>query len=98
MGERKQLGERAAQTCAQLDYFTDKLNARVTLAWMVDRSPEALESSVGRGKMTAAFNMTVLSQLLGTPLQPDLGGHVLMLEEVGEALYRIDRSLFHITQ
>jgi muramoyltetrapeptide carboxypeptidase len=47
--------------------------------------------------MTAAFNMTVLSQLLGTPLQPDLGGHVLMLEEVGEAMYRIDRSLFHIT-
>ena len=41
--------------------------------------------------------MTVLSQILGTPLQPDLAGHVLMLEEVGEALYRIDRSLFHIT-
>jgi muramoyltetrapeptide carboxypeptidase len=35
--------------------------------------------------------------VLGTPLQPDLGGHVLMLEEVGEAMYRIDRSLFHIT-
>ena len=41
--------------------------------------------------------MTVLSQLLGTPLQPDLAGHVLMLEEVEEAMYRIDRSLFHIT-
>ena len=41
--------------------------------------------------------MTVLSQLLATPLQPDLDGHVLMLEEVGEAMYRIDRSLFHIT-
>jgi muramoyltetrapeptide carboxypeptidase len=67
------------------------------LAWMVDRSPEALEPTVGRVKMTAAFNMTVLSQLLGTQLQPDLGGHVLMLEEVGEAMYRIDRSLFHIT-
>jgi muramoyltetrapeptide carboxypeptidase len=39
----------------------------------------------------------VLSQLLGTPLQPDLDGHVLMLEEVAEAMYRIDRSLFHIT-
>jgi muramoyltetrapeptide carboxypeptidase len=64
---------------------------------MVDRSPEALEPTVGRVKMTAAFNMTVLSQLLGTQLQPDLGGHVLMLEEVGEAMYRIDRSLFHIT-
>jgi muramoyltetrapeptide carboxypeptidase len=67
------------------------------LAWMVDRSPEALEPTVGRVKMTAAFNMTVLSQLLGTQLQPDLGGHVLMLEEVGEAMYRIDRLLFHIT-
>jgi muramoyltetrapeptide carboxypeptidase len=67
------------------------------LAWLIDRSPESLEPSVSRVKMTAAFNMTVLSQLLGTPLQPDLDGHVLMLEEVGEALYRIDRSLFHIT-
>jgi muramoyltetrapeptide carboxypeptidase len=67
------------------------------LAWMTDRSPEALEPTVGRAGKTAAFNMTVLSQLLGTPLQPDLAGHVLMLEEVGEAMYRIDRSLFHIT-
>jgi muramoyltetrapeptide carboxypeptidase len=67
------------------------------LAWIVDRSPEALEPTVRSGKKSVAFNMTVLSQLLATPLQPDLGGHVLMLEEVGEAMYRIDRSLFHIT-
>ncbi len=45
----------------------------------------------------AAFNMIVLSQLLGTPLEPDLAGRVLMLEEVDEAMYRIDRSLAHIT-
>jgi muramoyltetrapeptide carboxypeptidase len=69
----------------------------LALAWMIDRAPEALEPSVGSARKTAAFNMTVLSQLLGTPLQPDLDGHVLMLEEVGEAMYRIDRSLFHIT-
>jgi len=67
------------------------------LGWMVDRAPEALEPTVCRARKTAAFNMTVLSQLLGTPLQPDLDGHVLMLEEVAEAMYRIDRSLFHIT-
>ncbi len=66
------------------------------LAWLVDRAPESLEPTVGRAR-TAAFNITVLSQLLGTPLQPDLEGHVLMLEEVSEAMYRIDRSLFHIT-
>ena len=35
--------------------------------------------------------------MLGTPWQPDLAGHVLMLEEVGEYMYRIDRSLFQLT-
>jgi muramoyltetrapeptide carboxypeptidase len=67
------------------------------LAWMVDRAPAALEPTVNGATKTAAFNITVLSQLLGTPLQPDLVGHVLMLEEVSEAMYRIDRALFHIT-
>ena len=67
------------------------------LAWMIDRAPETLEPSIDGAKKTAAFNITVLSHLLGTPLEPDLEGHVLMLEEVGEAMYRIDRSLFHIT-
>lgn len=67
------------------------------LAWMVDRAPETLEPTVRSANKTAAFNMTILSQLLGTPMQPDLDGHVLMLEEVGEPMYRIDRSLFHIT-
>jgi muramoyltetrapeptide carboxypeptidase len=74
----------------------DATVARV-LAWMIDRAPEALEPTVDGSKMTAAFNITVLSQLLGTPLEPVLDGHVLMLEEVSEAMYRIDRSLFHIT-
>jgi muramoyltetrapeptide carboxypeptidase len=81
------------------DILRDSGDAAVAraLAWIVDRSPEALELSVGRVQKTAAFNMTVLSQIIGTPLQPDLDGHVLMLEEAGEALYRIDRLLFHIT-
>src|ERR1700730_14001949 len=50
------------------DILRDAGDAAVerALAWMVDGSPEALESTVGRVKMTAAFNMTVLSQLLGT--------------------------------
>ena len=74
----------------------DKAVARA-LAWMIDRAPESLEPTVDGARKTAAFNMTVLNHLLGTPLEPDLDGHVLMLEEVGEAMYRIDRSLFHIT-
>jgi muramoyltetrapeptide carboxypeptidase len=81
------------------DILRDEGEAAVAraLAWMVERSPETLEPTVTRVNKTAAFNITVLSQILGTPLQPDLDGHVLMLEEVGEAMYRIDRSLFHIT-
>lgn len=45
----------------------------------------------------AAFNLIVFSQLIGTSLQPDLTGRVLMLEEVDEPMYRIDRSLCHVT-
>jgi muramoyltetrapeptide carboxypeptidase len=67
------------------------------LAYLIDRAPDTLEPSVSDGAQSAAFNMAVLSQLLGTPLQPDLTDHVLMLEEVVEYMYRIDRFLFHIT-
>lgn len=67
------------------------------LSYFVERSSKSLESHVGAESPAAAFNITILSQLLGTKLEPDLSGHVLMLEEISEALYRIDRSLFHIT-
>ncbi len=67
------------------------------LAWLVDRAPATLEPSLASGGKAAAFNLIVLSQMLGTALEPDLTGHVLMLEEVSEAMYRIDRSFFHVT-
>ena len=67
------------------------------LAYLIDRAPEALEAGISSDTPTAAFNMAVLSQILGTALEPDLTGHVLMLEEVSEHMYRIDRLMFHIT-
>ncbi len=67
------------------------------LRWLVERARDALEPSVVPGQRCAAFNITILSQLLGTALQPDLDGHVLMLEEVSEPMYRIDRALSHVT-
>jgi muramoyltetrapeptide carboxypeptidase len=66
------------------------------LAWLIRRDPNSLEPGLGEAP-AAAFNMIVLSQLLGTPLEPDLSGHVLLLEEVDEYMYEIDRSLYHIT-
>ena len=44
-----------------------------------------------------AMNLTVLDQLLGTTLEPDLTEHVLMVEDVSEAAYSIDRMMFHLT-
>jgi len=67
------------------------------LAWLAEGAASSLEPSLQRGERTVAFNITVFSQLLGTPLQPDLRNHVLMLEDVSEYMYRIDRSMFHIT-
>jgi muramoyltetrapeptide carboxypeptidase len=40
-------------------------------------------------------NLTVATHLLGTPHWPDLRGAVLVLEDIGEAPYRIDRMLTH---
>jgi muramoyltetrapeptide carboxypeptidase len=70
---------------------------RRALAWLTSAEASSLESSLQAGDKAAAFNITVFSQLLGTPLQPDLSGHVLMLEDVAEYMYRTDRSMFHIT-
>jgi muramoyltetrapeptide carboxypeptidase len=67
------------------------------LAWLAREDRSALEPTVGSEGPTAAFNLVVLGRLVGTPLEPDLTGHVLMLEEVGEHHYRLDRDLFHLT-
>ena len=41
--------------------------------------------------------LVVLSSLMGTGLEPDFTGAELLIEEVDEELYRIDRFLFHVT-
>jgi muramoyltetrapeptide carboxypeptidase len=40
-----------------------------------------------------AGNLATLCHLVGTPFQPDFQGHILLVEDTGEALYRIDRML-----
>jgi muramoyltetrapeptide carboxypeptidase len=65
------------------------------LDWLVGREGSALEPNLGRPAM--AFNLTVLSTLLGTVLEPDFTGIELLIEEVSEHHYRIDRLMFHVT-
>jgi muramoyltetrapeptide carboxypeptidase len=68
---------------------------RRALSWFTgDRSGE--EPSLDH-RPAVAFNLTTLAMLCGTPLMPGLAGHVVLVEEVCEHLYAIDRLFFHIT-
>lgn len=79
------------------DVLRDGGEAAVSRAldWIVQRSDSALET--GLDGPALAFNLTVLSNLLGTPLEPDFAGVDLLIEEVSEQYYRIDRAMFHLT-
>lgn len=65
------------------------------LDWLIESDPAALEPQLQSPAM--AFNLTVLSNLLGTALEPDLAGVDLLVEDLGEHLYRTDRTMFHVT-
>ena len=45
-----------------------------------------------------AFNLMTLAMLCGTELMPVLAGHVVLVEEIAEHLYAIDRLFFHVAQ
>lgn len=65
-------------------------------------STAGLEPSLGQHHLDrqpmVAFNLMTLAMLCGTDLMPDLTGHVVMIEEVAEHLYAVDRLFFHLTQ
>lgn len=67
------------------------------LDWLVRRDPRTLEPGLAPKGRALAFNLTVLSHLLGTSLEPDFDGAELLIEEVAEHEYRIDRAMFHVT-
>jgi muramoyltetrapeptide carboxypeptidase len=92
-------GHRVAHSPFPHEIRRDGGEAAVTraLARMVDGSRDALEPSIDGKHPVAAFNLTILSMLVGTPWMPDLSGHVVMIEEVSEHLYAIDRMMMHVT-
>lgn len=51
----------------------------------------------GDGHPRVAFNLMTLAMLCGTPLMPGLANHVVLVEEVSEYLYAVDRLFFHLT-
>lgn len=67
------------------------------LAWLTMGDRGTLEAGLD-GRPHAAFNLTILAGLVGTPWLPDLTGHMLIIEEVAEPLYRIDRMLCQVAR
>jgi muramoyltetrapeptide carboxypeptidase len=72
-----------------------KAALRRSLAWLSGNT-SGMEPSCDEHP-TAAFNLTTLAMLAGTRFMPDLTDHVLMVEEVAEHLYALDRLFFHVT-
>jgi len=50
-----------------------------------------------RGRLVGG-NLSMLASLVGTPYQPNFRGGILMLEDVGEPTYRLDRAWTQLLQ
>lgn len=58
----------------------------------VPKGDDPWEAAVAEGPLVVS-NLTIATSLIGTPWLPSLQGCVLVLEDTGEAPYRIDRLL-----
>ena len=54
-----------------------------------------MKSGVAEGRLLGG-NLSLLQCMVGTRHQPDFDGAILFIEDVGEALYRVDRMLSHL--
>lgn len=62
---------------------------------LVPKGLEILRPGQARGRL-AGGNLACLSHLLGTPYEPLWDNAILLLEDTGEAAYRLDRMLTHL--
>lgn len=65
---------------------------RLTVENPPDAPLRSLRGGVAEGELTGG-NLSLIAALMGTPYQPDTRGRLLFLEDVGEAVYRLDRLL-----
>ncbi len=59
------------------------------------KSSAAIQPGKASGRLLCG-NLSLLCHLTGTPFQPDFKGSILLIEDRGEAPYRIDRMLTHM--
>jgi len=74
-----------------VDHVVSALSGHHEFSWEIDGS-QVLRHGIASGTLLGG-NLSVLCHLLGTPYFPNLEGALLLLEDRGEALYRLDRLL-----
>ncbi|WP_216904835.1 LD-carboxypeptidase [Synechococcus sp. CCY 9618] len=79
---------------AEPAWSRERLRALLFGEPLAELEGEGWTEGVAEGPLLAA-NLTVATHLLGTPHLPELDGAILILEDVGEAPYRIERMLTH---
>ncbi len=61
-------------------------------AYLLSEKLEGLRLGIFSGRLLGG-TLTMLASLAGTPYMPDFTGKIILLEDRGEPLYRIDRAL-----
>jgi len=61
-------------------------------AYLVSEKLEFIRSEIFSGR-TLGGTLTLLASLAGTSYMPDFAGKIIFIEDRGESLYRLDRSL-----
>ena len=79
---------------AEPDWSRERLRTLLFGAPVPPLSGDTWCAGVAEGPLLVG-NLTVATHLLGTPHLPALDGAILVLEDVGEAPYRIERMLTH---
>ena len=79
---------------AEPDWSRERLWTLLFGAPVLPLSGDTWCAGVAEGPLLVG-NLTVATNLLGTPHLPALDGAILVLEDVGEAPYRIERMLTH---
>ena len=82
---------RATLTSFSRDSFTRALVTRGDSGGVADHA-RTLRGGVAHGRL-AGGNLALIAALAGTPYFPNLDGAILILEDVNEAVYRMDRML-----
>jgi muramoyltetrapeptide carboxypeptidase len=98
------LGIESIHGIMPLGFVEGSVAAKETLRKSLFGEPFTLEAAYdsenitgeARGKLVGG-NMAIVTSLLGTPLSYSFKNNILVLEDIGEHIYKIDRMLYSLT-